>query len=279
MGGNSTAIGNDTTASGEASTAMGFRTKASGNVSTAMGRETTASGEASTAMGDNSQAIGYGAVAIGSGGDPVDPSNYIDNGPIASGDFSTAMGSDTEASGDYSTAMGRSTIAASDYQTVVGKYNKKEENGNQLFIVGNGTDDSHRENAFVVDTDGKLHSAGNYPYSDIRLKENIKEIDNPLTKILNLKGVYYDWKPEEKKFRGYGRQIGFIAQEVEKVVPELVNTDKSPDSKGRYLKSVSYEKTVALLVEGIKEQEKEIKELKEENKKLLKRIEKLEAQK
>ena len=59
---------------------------------------------------------------------------------------------------------------------------------------------------------------------------------------------------------------------MEKVVPELVNTDKTPDSKGRYLKSVAYEKTVALLIEGIKE-------LKKENEELKQRIEKLEAQK
>ena len=102
------------------------------------------------------------------------------------------MGALTKASGYYSTAMGYHTIAASNYQTVVGRYNVPNNNETQLFIVGNGTDDSHRENAFVVDTDGKLHSAGNYPYSDVRLKENIKEINNPLTKILNLKGVYYN---------------------------------------------------------------------------------------
>ena len=87
---------------------------------------------------------------------------------------------------------GGDTIAASDYQLAIGKYNISSNNETQLFIVGNGTAGDSRSNAFVVGSDGKLYSNGNYPISDVRLKENIEEIDNPLSKVLKLRGVYYD---------------------------------------------------------------------------------------
>jgi uncharacterized protein YlxW (UPF0749 family) len=60
------------------------------------------------------------------------------------------------------------------------------------------------------------------------------------------------------------RTLGFIAQEVEKVLPEIVQTENTPDG----YKSVQYDKVVALLVEAIKEQQKQINQLKKEVKKL-----------
>jgi hypothetical protein len=80
-------------------------------------------------------------------------------------------------------------------------------------------------------------------YSDIRFKENITPITNALEKINNLQGVYFDWKQNGK------RNIGFIAQEVEPVLPEVVSTDPSG------IKSLDYSRLTALLVQGIKEQQ------------------------
>ncbi len=80
--------------------------------------------------------------------------------------------------------------------------------------------------------------------SDISLKENINNIDDALNKVLNLRGVTYNWK--DRNSGGDATKIGFIAQEVNEVVPELTHND------GKYM-SVHYKDVTALLVEAIKE--------------------------
>ena len=100
--------------------------------------------------------------------------------------------------------------------------------------------------------------------SDKRLKENIIPIDNPIEKVLQLSGVEFDWKPlteEERKtiHPNEGHDIGIIAQELEEVLPELVTT------RDTGYKAVKYDKIVALLIEAIKEQQKQIDDLKDKN--------------
>ncbi|HEY3250613.1 MAG TPA: tail fiber domain-containing protein [Ignavibacteria bacterium] len=94
--------------------------------------------------------------------------------------------------------------------------------------------------------------------SDIRLKKNVNRIDNALNKILNLQGVTYQWRKDE--FPSYkfetGEQIGLIAQEVEKVLPELVRTE----SDG--IKSVNYSNLTAVIIEAMKQQQQIIDEQK-----------------
>jgi hypothetical protein len=80
--------------------------------------------------------------------------------------------------------------------------------------------------------------------SDVSLKENINNIDNALNKVLNLRGVTFNWK--DRNSGGNETKIGFIAQEVKEVVPELTHHD------GKYM-SVHYKDVTALLVEAIKE--------------------------
>lgn len=82
--------------------------------------------------------------------------------------------------------------------------------------------------------------------SDIRLKKDISTIESALTKVLNLRGVNFTWIDNEE----VGTQIGFIAQEVEQVVPEL--TFEVPNPNEDY-KGVHYENVSALLVEAVKE--------------------------
>jgi len=89
--------------------------------------------------------------------------------------------------------------------------------------------------------------------SDEKLKTNIKTIENALDKVLSLRGVEYD------RIDNGDHQIGLIAQEVEKVIPQVVYP-KSP-SPDYETKSVSYQNIVGLLIEAIKEQEKRILEL------------------
>lgn len=93
--------------------------------------------------------------------------------------------------------------------------------------------------------------------SDKRFKKNIKTIEKPLDKLMNIKGVTFNWKVDEFPDRNFtnNNQIGVIAQDVEKVLPELVLTD----DKG--YKMVQYDKLNAVLIEAIKEQQEQIKNL------------------
>lgn len=98
--------------------------------------------------------------------------------------------------------------------------------------------------------------------SDQKAKTNIVELESSLDKIISLKGVSFDWNPDVVPTLAaeQGRQIGLIAQEVEKVVPEIVGTTKAD---GNDLKTVKYENLVALLIEGMKEQQQQIEDLKQ----------------
>ncbi len=98
-------------------------------------------------------------------------------------------------------------------------------------------------------------------YSDRRFKTNIAPLGTPLDSILALRGVFYHWGKANFPDRRFGdsRQIGFIAQEVETVFPELVNTDE------RGYKSVNYVGVIPVAVEAIKAQQREIEALKQEN--------------
>ncbi|HEV8538739.1 MAG TPA: tail fiber domain-containing protein [Bacteroidota bacterium] len=86
-------------------------------------------------------------------------------------------------------------------------------------------------------------------FSDRRLKKNIRQIDNALEKVMRLRGVNFTWVKSGEP------SIGFIAQEVEEVLPDIVSTDRAG------YKSLDYGKITPLLVEAIKQQQKEIEEL------------------
>ena len=104
----------------------------------------------------------------------------------------------------------------------------------------------------------RINSAGNANFSgtvtansDEKLKENVVGITNALEKVMDLRGVYFN-----RIGKTYDdREIGVIAQEVEKVLPELVKEN----SDGT--KAVAYQNMVAVLIEAIKEQQEQINEL------------------
>lgn len=110
--------------------------------------------------------------------------------------------------------------------------------------------------ARTLQIDGSLTMVSIATPSDIRYKKEIHPIDGSLEKVLDLRGVTYEWDRNKVHGAGFkeGRQIGLIAQEVEKVLPELVHTD----SNG--YKSLSYDKLGPVLIEAVKEQQKEIEE-------------------
>jgi len=93
-----------------------------------------------------------------------------------------------------------------------------------------------------------------YYSSDERLKDNIELISNPIEKVKQLRGVEFDWN-DKSMFKAGKHDYGVIAQDVEKVLPELVK-----ETHTGYL-GVDYDKMIGLLIEVVKEQEKRIKEL------------------
>jgi hypothetical protein len=104
----------------------------------------------------------------------------------------------------------------------------------------------------------KLHVAGTITEdSDVRLKEDIMPIQNALSKVQEMRGVYFYWK--DRQIYDDRRNIGVIAQEIERVLPEVVFT--ADDDAGT--KSVAYDKLTAVLIEAVKELKKENNALKE----------------
>ena len=96
--------------------------------------------------------------------------------------------------------------------------------------------------------------------SDKRLKRDILPIKNALDKILMLNGVTYNWNKEFNPDQNLddNNHIGLLAQDVEKIIPQIVSTD---DSKHQ-LKSMTYTELIPVLIEAIKEQQTQINELK-----------------
>ena len=127
-------------------------------------------------------------------------------------------------------------------------------------------------NRWQLDMSGNMYAAGNITAysSDVRLKENIVTIDNALSKLQKIRGVYYDWKDivDDLGFNPIDRHdIGVIAQEVREVIPQAIKPapfdtgcDGKSESGENYI-TVQMEKIIPLLIEAIKEQQGQIDEL------------------
>ena len=257
----SVAMGAFTTASGDYSTAMGESTQAFGDYSTAMGYNTTAFGDVSTAMGRSTTAMGYYSTAMG-------------YNTQAMGDYSTAMGYNTTAFGDVSTAMGYGTTASDYGSLVIGQYNSSGssatsansfDTANTAFVIGNGTNSSNKSDAFKVMFNGDATLSNDLTVegdivisSDARLKANIVSLGSTLARLLLIDGKSYTMKKDGKQ------KIGVLAQDIQKVFPELVSTDD------RDMLAVNYQGLVPVLINALKEQDGKMKEQE-------KRLERLEA--
>ena len=97
---------------------------------------------------------------------------------------------------------------------------------------------------------GQARANGWMTYSSVRWKENIKPIGNALAKVLSMRGVYFDWKQQY----GGRHDIGFVAEEVGAIVPELV--DWEGDTSNAL--GMRYDRMTALLLEAAKDQQKEV---------------------
>jgi hypothetical protein len=114
-----------------------------------------------------------------------------------------------------------------------------------------------------LENDGDLHVDGDViaystTVSDERLKEDIKTIDSACEKVSSLRGVEYTWNSGSRKGQ---REIGVIAQEVEKVIPEIVREKKLALVDDEVYKTVDYEKLVAVLIEANKELQDRVSKL------------------
>ncbi|CAN5511689.1 hypothetical protein BH23BAC4_BH23BAC4_12790 [soil metagenome] len=258
IGSYSIAFGANTTASGNFSTAMGFNTLAGGENSLATGFNTEASGLRSTAMGFNRRASGSSSLATGS---------YSE----AAGSRSTAMGYNTRASGSSSLATGATTEAAGNFSTAMGYRAKSLHSGTFVWADFTNADfASTGDNQFLIRAGGgvgigtnnpteRLHVAGNVrasafvTTSDARFKTAVAPIVGAREAVLALRGVRYEWDRAAHPEADFpeGRQLGFIAQQVRDVLPELVREG----SDGTL--SVAYSQLVPVLVEALREQQAE----------------------
>ena len=232
-------------------------------------RFATASGFISTAMGEITEASGNYSTAMG-------------YGTTASGFISTAMGYYTEASGNYSTAMGESTTASDYGSLVIGQYNSSGssatsatsfDTANTAFVIGNGTNSSNTSDAFKVMFNGDATVGNDLTVegdvvinSDMRLKANILSLGSTLYKLLQIDGKTYTMKRDATK----KQKIGLLAQDIEKVFPELVVENKG-------VKSVNYQGLVPVLINALKEQDGKMKEQDAKMIEQEKRLERLEA--
>jgi hypothetical protein len=265
----SVALGNKTKASGQQSLAAGYNSKASGNHSFAMGFQNIASADQSFATGNKDTASGSQSIAMG-----------LDS--KASSNSSVAIGNNVKAVSYGETALG---IFNTNYTpTAPSAFDSTD----RLFVIGNGLDDTHRSNAITILKNGNTTIAGTitagamtYPNrdstvglflatnangiaewtsipntvpSDIRLKKEIKPIETSLSQLLKLSPVSYVKKSSLASTNYNIKENGFIAQELQKLFPELVVEGNDKDK----LLSVNYISLIPILTKSIQEQQQQI---------------------
>jgi len=156
---------------------------------------------------------------------------------------------------DNGSAFGRFTNSSSDLVIQVATQDK------DILFKGDDGGSAITGVQFDMSDAGAIISKGNVTAfgspSDIRLKENIEVIPNALDKVSQLQGITFNYKKDGRK------STGLIAQELEKVLPEVVYDTHEIDNDDEKFKAVRYGNVVGLLVEAIKELKAEVKELKE----------------
>ena len=130
-------------------------------------------------------------------------------------------------------------------------------NGNRPLTIyqGNKVGINNATPSYELHVNGRIRTTGINEVSDIRFKKDINPLENSLDKIEQLRGVSYYWRQDEfpnEKFKN-GVDLGLIAQEVEKILPEVVLTDNDG------YKSVQYSHIVPVLIEAVKELSSELK--------------------
>ena len=257
LGEYSHAEGESTTASGQGSHTEGYLTTASGQISHTEGQQTIASGYAAHAEGEGTKAIGNashseGAYTTASGnsshaeGQQTTASGQFSHAEgrytIASGGWSHSGGLSTTASGDYSFVHGSNSVALS-ANTVVFGNNITGSIANTVYVPDLIIDGLTNTDPIATDANGKIVAG----VSDIRLKKNIVTLPTALDVIKNLRGVSFEYTEESNM--GPGIRFGFIAQEVQEIVPDLVRSRAKSDG----MLNLNYSEIIPWIVEAIKE--------------------------
>ena len=256
-----------------------------GSTSSADGRDINLISESATSFGgDINLNGGSAAIDFGNGrGGNVSIKGGISNNGMGTGgavNISSGTGAMTGGisirtgnSGSYNTGTGSITIATASNTSQNGfaggidisTGNSPASTTNNI-TLRTGTNSAQGGNinlnatGLVIVNGSGTYSGTWTQASDQRFKKEVEPIKDAINKITQLNGISYEFNTSdfpEKNFAN-GRQIGLIAQEVEKIFPELVKTD--PEG----YKSVAYQNLVAVLIEAVKEQQKSIDQLKNE---------------
>jgi cell division protein ZapA (FtsZ GTPase activity inhibitor) len=229
-----------------------YLNEATGNYSFVIGNNNLSTGIKAFSIGTDNFASAKGAMAIGENN-------------IASGSYSQAFGVFSEASANFAFGIGNNTLADGYNTTAIGSANTADPNAdattwstdNRAFVIGNGYYDGElgevvRSDAFTVLFNGDATLAGNLNInSDARLKSNIISLGSTLAKVLAIDGKSYTMNRDKNK----KTNIGVLAQDVQKVFPELV-------SESNDILSVNYQGLIPVLINAIKEQQQELNKLK-----------------
>jgi hypothetical protein len=127
---------------------------------------------------------------------------------------------------------------------------------NGLLVQGElGVGYTTNPGTYQLYVNGNTWTSGVYSFSDMRWKEHVEPLTDAVAKVMQLRPVSYDFVKDSKLHFPKGHQIGFIAQELEKVVPEVVTTNNDG------YKGVAYQNLTALLAQAVKDQQGEITRL------------------
>ena len=136
---------------------------------------------------------------------------------------------------------------------------------------------------------GYLYGSGGYVGSDRRLKDDIQPLPDPLAVVDKLQPVSYAWKPntDQRHVHGDQRDYGFIAQDVEKILPEIVRDVRQPIGAARgapetlneklgTTKAIDYERVIPFVAGAVQQLHRQNRQLERENRDLQKRVDELE---
>lgn len=162
----------------------------------------------------------------------------------------------------------RSIISSGGYQSVAGWFETVGAlQGTAIFVPNGGGKVSIGYNTFnntpgILEVQGTIYMNGNLvSTSDQSYKTNVTNIDNALDKVMSLNGVYFHWDTINYPNNNFSsrKQIGFIAQNLDTIIPEVVFTDY----QGK--KNVSYERIIALYAQALKELNNKVDSLSQNN--------------
>ncbi|MBN1406008.1 MAG: tail fiber domain-containing protein, partial [Candidatus Omnitrophica bacterium] len=283
-------LGHNNTVNASQSYAMGNNNTISASNSCAIGNRFTITGNSSIGMGNLSalatlslrnafvlpemDAVGIGTINPGNGGHartagyPARILHISENDPTLRGAWLLLSGNTPAGAGAYEMRCGIGfTPPEYNGRNQWGIGMASDSNSNDFMMVRYDTATGAQSNpvrfpatgpyAFYVN--GAAYATGGWQSSDARFKQDIASIFNPLDKISSLNPVEFSWNKESFPDRGFDnrRHMGLLAQEVEKVIPELVMADE----KG--YEAIEYTSLIPMLVGAVKELKAENDELKQ----------------